>query len=453
MYYIYIISLIIFIFLIALLHTINTKRVKEYFTEKDYNTVTRETLSNNSCVKLLVEKNLFDDDNTKINNDRKNILTDMDIARYPESDLRGIIYRAKDACVLRKDAINTYYNNDGVNLIDHRCRLRGVNVDNVPITYKMKKPDIATVPTEGCEIDWSGMTKADVNNVLDKFYQLKMYPFLYERKNTKKALTDLQEINVDLLQQNTLLTEKIAELSKHARGGLDNFIKDSIQISCRDDQTEWMNIVDDNNKNINSFKTLEKHAVKCRPGEVISQFKYEQSGSQDRIKFKCCKVDTAPISNKIKENKDTVLQEGPKNAAGDFGDIILMTNTGVQCAGNPNNKKFLTAFQMRSIANGSEIGGKQVIDPNRYESRTDYLCTNFETSGIPNKKIQTRCTKYRTPPTEPTNVSVLSQHNILCNISKNEGLVDYKVVNDGTNIYYEYTCCEPSLTDSIEALK
>lgn len=422
--YIHILMLLLIVIVVAIFNT-NT----EHFAQYEYPIISDGvTPPDHSCIKLVASKGWIDlNDKSAKAKERRSIIADMEIARIPQTVFSNTIHPNVGACTFGDDVMYLYNNMNGKNAIDpSSCEMRGITADNKYVYHKLKKVnDLSPITPKGCMIDLERFDKTSFNALLDDAYNLKMYPDIKEKKDYKEALDVLTEDNKKMRTEVDVMQSHCKIRGKAAISGIND--SERIQGDCRDIYTPW------NKTGGWAFNYLDRHNIQCGPGEVLSKFKLESTYHPDkaRYKYRCCKIDSYPVSRKIKENvsKTSTAFQNSQN-----WNTMGLTSHMLQCQKDGNYQGMIKRFQLES----------QYANSGKSDAKYDYECVTHTPYGLINKTIKTSCRKMRTRKNEfaPT-FNYLDRHEVGCN--DGEGINELALRADNAGIYYDYSCCRPEI--------
>ena len=411
--------LLLLVLLIAVIAIV--PRETERFETNEYKYIpTMAEAAYGSCVDLVADKGWINPKDTSEQNKRRlDILTDMAVSRAPQTQLASTVYPNVDACTLTKQTVGIYNNNAGRNFIDpNTCVMKGVTAAGDSVYHELDVVDSAVpVKPEGCMVDLEKQGRDGLMKLLDDAYQLKMYPDIKEKADYRRAMLDITEQHAQEIRAIKAQSAQDIEAAKLAN--------QRVVTSCRDDYTQW----DDTGGWHYNF--LDRHAVKCKPNEVLTGFRLESryNPAQTRYKYRCCKVDTSPIPNKLVT--ETTQRQSPVSDS-ILWNVLGLTGNQPMC----DDGSIMNGFQMYSKYYTPITGG----------SGYNYTCNTTKPYGIKGKKVQLRCRDTATPDNDyAATFNFLDRHGVQCN--DNEGIVGFKLNTTGDKINYGYKCCAPEIVD------
>lgn len=418
----------------------------EKFVSDDYIRISSGKYpEDSSCIQLAIEKNLINtndiDQKTK---ERMSILADMEIARIEQTQFDSTIRPNANACVFTDNVMNMYSSNKGKNKLDkNTCTLTGSTVDYKNIYHQLKPTDMTTnITPKGCMLDMDVITKPELNKFLDDAYQIKNYRDMKSIRDYKNAMEDLSKKNDDYKTR----TERAEEINRQYAEQY-KLIKtdDKISYTCDTRYTCWQDVDESW-----SYNFLDRHGghppekkecnLECENDEVLTGFNLEidtlSKPNKTRYKYRCCKLDSAPVPRKIEET--SFEHKAPFQNSLKWDTMALVTQP-ISCgiSSNKKNVNMLKGFALEP----------QYINQVESNSRYKTKCSAFNVNTIPNRKIVTKCrdSKTRSQPISKT-FNILSKHVVSCN--DGEGISDVQFKTDGFNSYYTYSCCEPQIIET-----
>lgn len=388
---------------------------------EQYNNVATLIPENNSCLKLLYEKGwLSSSDTSHASNARKDVAADMEVARVPMALNNSVIYPDVNACVLGSERARIYR---GLNA--DNCVMRDVTAAGNAVYHQLTPVSNSSFVTpKGCMASLDD--KAGFMQFLDSAYQMKNYDSIKAQIDSNSAIVGLTNQNVALQNQYSQAVDT-AKLYKQQldqlKGQMGATGVDRVESTCKNRFTDWNNVGDW------SYNFLDRHDVKCGPGERLTQFQLQtgRTPAQARYQYTCCALDSTPVKGKVGEKVE------PRATA--FKDTmnwntISLANHNVVCPGD----SVIKGFKLDSKYNG----------PMTSHARLSYSCGHYNVNALPGKRIQMQCRNATSmADTSGPRFDVLDSHNIKC--EDDEALKAYALKSDGANFYYEYTCCKPTL--------
>lgn len=383
----------------------------------------------NKCIDIITSKGWIDpyDKSTK-GKQRLNVLADMEVSKIRQPMHGSFIYPSVDACTIPSEVIDIYYNvNPEKPTIDKtRCDMKGMTANNDVVFYQLTPVDAKSpYNPKGCMVNLDEHDMGSFQQFLDDAYQLKMYPELSEKMDYKNTISVMGQKNDELLNQykQALNKNKVYEQQMVPSK------TDEIIDICRDVYTDWQDATDW------TYNALDKHDVTCAPNEVMSRFQLLTAYRPDKVRYKyrCCKVDTAPIPKRLKEN---VITSGTPFQNSQLWNAMGLTSHSLRCPkASENQQSMLKQFKLEP----------QYVNQVTANARYNYSCSSFDANGIPGGQVVTECRKMKTQADDasPT-FNVLDRHDVVC--EDGEGISDVGLKSDGTRFYYEYSCCRPKLS-------
>lgn len=425
MYIVYILLFLILLFILSIRYNM------EHFELDDYTFVSQNNVPYyNNCIQLASQRGLIDTTSiSEKTKDRLSILADMEPARLSQASSSSFISPNINSCILNQSTLQLYNSNSGKNKIDpDTCIMSGQTINN-EIIYNTLTPIHGESPIypKGCMLDLDNLQQDTLNEILDDAYQVKNYGFLKQRKDYEQSMVDLSEQNEKL----KIRADLAEELNKQYSQQINTMqMNTDIKKTCQTRFTDWQDV------GAWSYNYLDRHNVQCNDNEILSELGLQTSYNPNkaRFRYKCCKLDSLPIPNRLKENKSS---SGTPFQNSLQWNTLSMANHTLSCpGGNNENNSVLKGFRLEP----------QYINQLESNARFNTQCASFDTLNLPNKKVVTQCRTQRTPssPGGPT-FDVLNKHELSC--EDGEGIVNAKLQMDGTNIYYNYACCKPMITD------
>lgn len=423
----YILYIILFVILLLCLSICS---YKESFVTNDYSVVNENGIpSDTSCIRLAIEKGLYDPNETDENaRRRKAVLADLETARVPQSLLNSTAYPTIDKCVFNENVLRLY------NGIDPQsCLMNGYTVDNQVIYNQLDTIGLDNpIYPKGCSIDMSTIKKQELNKILDDAYVIKNYK---ELKKIKDDELQIAQLNTQLQIEKDKLARAEA-INRQYSDYIDNKT-DTIESSCVNRVTPWQE------NGGWRYNYMDRIPILCGDNEVLNSYTLERHptlNNYTHYEYKCCKLDTKPVDGRLKEQVQ--YNETPFKDAGKWDNILNLTDQPIKCNDvTDRNKSMLKGFRLEpQYLNNGQTNN----------SRYNVHCTTFNTDII-NKKLRTSCTKKSSntfPLSGKDQFDIL--HNVQVGCNEGEGLKDVTLKNYGTEYKYEYYCCRPEIIPDIQ---
>ena len=442
MYSIYIILFVILLILVACM----TPSSIEKFISDDYIRISSgEYPTDGSCIQLAAEKGFINTKDTdQKTKERLSILADMEIARIEQTQFDSTVRPNVNACIFTDNAMNMYSTNLGKNKLDKStCTLTGTTVNNQQVYHQLKPLGMKTnITPNGCMLDMDAITKPELDKFLDDAYHIKNYGDLKQIRDYENAMIELSKQNDDYKAR----TERAEEINRQYAEQY-KLIRTNDRISHRCDTryTCWQDVDDSW-----SYNFLDRHGghpperkecnLECKDDEVLNEFALEldtmSKPNKSRYKYRCCKMDSAPVPRKLEETK--FEHKAPFQNSLRWDTMALVTQP-ISC-GTPQDKENVNMLK-------GFVLEPQYINQLESNSRYKTKCSAFNVNTIPNRKVITKCRDRRTrsQPSSKT-FNVLSKHAVSC--SDGEGITDVQFKSDGFNSYYTYSCCKPEMIET-----